>query len=357
LKRRFERSFLMRELRITVLIAAVLVLLAAEQALAQVDTIVINIGGKRQKFERVLIGKEGWDRVGYKVSTGPGSRYQYETTENVLDVIHGNQPSRFGTAEQHRKDGNWKNAIQDYQNCIKHERKEWVKIYSQFHLAQCYHMWSKTDASQREEAIKQYEVFNSKYTDHRFRPQALYGLGMVAEAAGNTGKAKSAYDDLGGGKYGENWEIRGQFYSIMLTGGSARKIEGLIRRAKQLKMNDIVAAGRLGLAQTLLKGRKYREAKKAYEEIVKNPEGVGKEVLAAAHNGLGDCYKQLASREDDKKKALFEYLKVVTLYASAHKQYIYALQKAIDLLGEIGGDVYKNRIADLRKELTEANKR
>ena len=88
----------------------------------------------------------------------------------------------------------------------------------------------------------------------------------------------------------------------MLGGGSASKLQSLISKARRLGMNDIVAAGRLGLAQVQLKNQKYREAKKMFEDIVKDPEGVGKEVLAAAHNGLGDCYRKLASRGYDNKR-------------------------------------------------------
>jgi len=342
----------MHRLRILVVITVtMLVLLVSGQALAQGDSIVIKIAGKESKLENISLGKEGWDSVRYKVSSGPGSRWQDEPTENVVDVIHGNQPQRFSNAEKYRKNGNWKSAVQEYQGCIKHERKEWVKIYAQYYLAESLRMWGKTEPSKREEAIKEFEVFKSKYSDHRFIPSALYGLGLVAQATGNTGKAKNAFDDLGGGKYGQSWEVRGQYYSILLTGGSVSKLEKLISKARRLGMNDIVAAARLGLAQALLKNTKYRDAMKKFKEIVSDPEGVGKEVLAAAHNGLGDCYVKLGSREDDKKKALFEYLKVVTLYASARDEYIYALGKAIDLLGEIGGDAYKDRIADLRKEL------
>jgi tetratricopeptide (TPR) repeat protein len=347
----------MRKLRIPVVIAAaLLVLLMAEQVFAQGDSIIIKIAGKESRLDGIILGKETWDKVRYKVSSGRGSRWQDEPTENVIEVIHGNQPARFKSAERYRKNGGWKKAIQDYKNCIKHERTEWVKIYSQFYLAECLRMWSRTDASKQAEAIKEYEVFKSKYSDHRFIPEALYGMGLVAQAAGNTGKAKNAFDDLGGGKYGQTWEVRGQYSSIILTGGSVSKLKKLISTARRLGMNDIVAAARLGLAQTLLKNKSYRDAMKMFKDIVSDPEGVGKEVLAAAHNGLGDCLVKLASREDDKKKALFEYLKVVTLYASAHEQYISALQKAIDLLGEIGGDVYKDRIGDLRKELTNAKR-
>ena len=93
-----------------------------------------------------------------------------------------------------------------------------------------------------------------------------------------------------------------------------------------------------------------------FKNIVADPKGVGKEVLAAAHNGLGDCYAKLGTSMEDQKKALFEYLKVVVLYANAKSEYLSALKKAINLLEKIGGDEYKKRAEDLKKEYEKASR-
>ena len=60
--------------------------------------------------------------------------------------------------------------------------------------------------------------------------------------------------------------------------------------------------------------------------------------------------------DSDQKKALFEYLKVVVLYASAQNEYLGALKKAIGLLEKIGGDEYKKRAEDLKKEYEKASR-
>jgi hypothetical protein len=136
--------------------------------------------------------------------------------------------------------------------------------------------------------------------------------------------------------------------------GNTSELERIIAEADAKRMGEIAGAARLGLAQALLNQKKYRDAKKKFEEIAKKPEGVGKEVLAAAHNGLGDCYRNLDTSEDGKKAALFEYLKVIVLYGSAHNEYLRALKEAIALLEDIGGDVNKKRAGELRKEQQKA---
>jgi len=339
-------------------VAAVLAIAGIEQAFAQEDTIVIDIAGKHTKVERVKIGRETYRTVRYKVGTGVGT-WQEEPTEKVIEIIHGDSPNSYMQAESALKDGNWSDAISGFRNCIKNERKEWVQIYSQFFLAEALRMWGQSDPSKLTDAVKEFEVFLSKNSDHRFVPDAHYGKAMAASGAGLGGKAKASFDELAGGKYGSNWEVRGQYGSIQLAGSSASEsqISSLISKARRLGMNDIVAAARLSLAKALLDNKKYREAMKMYKDIVSDPEGVGKGVLASAHNGLGDCYSNLASSQDDTKRALFEYLKVVVLYASAHKEYVDALKKSISMLEKVGGDEYKKRAEELKKEYEKATKR
>lgn len=349
----------MRKTGILILVAAsVFLLLAVENAAAQEDTIIINIAGKHQRIERVTVGRETYRTVRYKVGSGASGSWQEESTENVVEIIHGAPPPKFTSAEAARKDGDWSKAVQDYGDCIQHERREWVKIYAQYFLAEAQRMWGQSDPAKAADAIKEYEVFISKYSDHRFIPGALYGKALAANTAGQGAKAKAAFDDLGSGKYGPQWEVRGQYGSAQLSGGSTAvtKLNQLIEKAKRLGMNDIVASARLGLAQALLNQQQFREAMTMFKDIVGDPEGVGKEVLASAHNGLGDCYSKLSSSQDDMKKALFEYLKVVVLYASARSEYLDALKKAISLLDRIGGDEYKKRAEDLRKEYEKASR-
>jgi tetratricopeptide (TPR) repeat protein len=317
--------------------AVVLVLLAADTALAQDDTIVINMAGSNHPINNVSIGRETYREIRYKVA---GS-WQQEPTENVVDVVHGDAPPNYLTAQNALNDGNYDRATQGFDACVKHERADWVKAYAQFYLAESYRFWGQSDPAKLEDAIREYEVYLSKNTDHRFVPNAYYGKAIAASAAGQDAKAKAAFDDLATGNYGRKWGIRGRYGSTqMMQPGPAKvkKFEELIQAAKAEDMNDIAAAARLGLAEAELADRKYREAMKIYQEIVSDPENVGKEVLAAAHNGLGQCYSALGSSDDDKKKALFEHLKVVVLYAGARNLYLDSLLKAIKLLEDIGGE-------------------
>jgi tetratricopeptide (TPR) repeat protein len=328
---------------------AIIALAAADYAFAQdEDTIVISLGPGSTQDIRCKILRETYNSVLYKV----GASRQTANTEDVVDVIHGDAPHGFRTGDENRKNGNWSEAIDDFKKVL-NDRKDWVKAYAQFYLADSYRMWGLSDSSKLSEAVKEYEVFLSKFTDHRFVPNALYGKAQASIRAGLSSKATEAYTKLGSGNYGGKWGVVGRYGVASMTGDTAG-LERVIAEAEAKGMGDIAGAARLGLAQALLKKKQYRDAKKKFEEIAKKPEGVGKEVLAAAHNGLGDCYRNLDTTEDGKKTALFEYLKVIVLYASARDEYLRALKEAIALLEDIGGEVNKKRAGELRKEQQKA---
>jgi len=342
-------------------VAVLLVLAAADSVLAQEDTIWIKDShGRVEKLERVSVGRETHRFIRYKIA-GAVRSWEDEPTENVVRIEHGNKPMNYALADRERHNGNWPGAVDKYKASIKHDRgSDWVKKYARFFLAECYRMWGQTEPGKLNDAVKAYDDYlkEKENSDHRFVPNAYYGKALAARAANKIGEAKAAYDKLGKGPYGETWEIYGQFGSAQLTGGSAaiKIYERIIEKAKRKRMYNIVAAVRLSLAKTLVKEGKLKEAIKMYKEIASTPEGVGKEVLAAVHNGLGSCYEKLASGPDDYKRALFAYLKVVVLYSSAHSEYLHALKKSRALLEKIGGEVNKERAEDLRKEYEKALK-
>lgn len=337
---------------VRILIAAVVAIVAvaaADCAFAQEeDTIVINLGGGSTQEIRCNILRETYNNVLYKV----GASRQTASADEVVDVVHGDAPHAYRQADDARKNGNWSEAIEGFKTLL-NDRKDWVKAYAQFYLAECYRMWGMSDSSKLQEAVKEYEVFVSKYTDHRFLPDAYYGKALAADRANLKDKAREAFSKLGSGNYGGKWGIVGQYGVASMT-NDVQGLEKVIIQADQKGLTEISGAARLGLALALLNKKEYREAKKKFEEIVKKPEGVGKEVLASAHNGLGDCYKNLDNTDDGKKSALFEYLKVIVLYASAKDEYLRALKEAIALLDDIGGDVNKKRAEELRKEQKKA---
>ncbi len=324
---------------------AIIALAAADYAFAQdEDTIVISLGPGSTQEIRCQILRETYNSVLYKV----GVSRQTANTEEVVEVVHGDAPHGYRTADENRKNGNWSQAIEEFKKLL-NDRKDWVKAYAQYYMAESYRMWGMSDSSKLQDAVKEYEVFLSKYTDHRFVPEALYGKALAADKANMKDKARESFTKLGSGNYGGKWGIVGRYGVASMT-GNASELERIITEADAKGMGEIAGAARLGLAQALLNQKKYREAKKKFEEIAKKPEGVGKEVLAAAHNGLGDCYRNLDTTDDGKKSALFEYLKVIVLYASAKDEYLRALKEAIALLEDIGGDVNKKRAGELRKE-------
>ena len=87
--------------------AVLLVLLGSETAFAQGDTIIINIAGKPTTIERVTVGRETYRTVRYKVGTGASGSWQEESTDNVIEITHGDSPPNYIAADNAYKEGNW----------------------------------------------------------------------------------------------------------------------------------------------------------------------------------------------------------------------------------------------------------
>jgi len=349
------------------LLAAVVVtvsytLLAQEKSEKSEDTIEVLMGQEVRRIAPVTISRETYKVVHYGIGEGVRTSWQDERTENVVSVEHGNQPVRFISAEEDRKKGAYESAIEKYRACIKYEgEKEWVKVYSSFYVAECFFLWSKTDPSKLEEALKSYDNFIAQFPDHRFVPDSWQGKAHCALMLGKPQVAKEAYEQMAKGEFGPKYRYWGEIGLAQLelaqgtTAQALERIRKILIDTNAQKVPGVVATCKLLLAKGLVAAQKYDEAIKNLKETVSNPGEVGKEVMATAHSLLGDCYRQLGSTPDT-EKALMEYLKVVLLYPAVESEYRKALKNAIELAESFGGDTYKEIIKGLKEEAKKLQK-
>jgi tetratricopeptide (TPR) repeat protein len=344
---------------IVITCAALLLILTAGRAYAQQDTIWVKTTEHGLiKIGNAIIGRETYEKISYKMER---SRWFYEPTEDVVKIVHGNQPQRFVKAEKARGEGDWEKAIKRYKNCIQHEKKDWVKTYSRFYVGECCRLWGKSEPEKLEDAVKAYDEFLKEHGEHRFVPHSLYGKGQAARLLGEEEKAKKAFKGLATGKYGIKWEIRGKFWLARMAIEKGEDTDpGILpdidRDADREKMPDVAAITKLLQARVHMKNGKYKEAVKVLKKILEKPKGVPTETIAAAYNRLGECYLNLASEKQNLKKALFCHLKVIVLYSTVRSEYLKALDKAIKLLEEIGGEQYTKRAKELCEEYQRALK-
>jgi tetratricopeptide (TPR) repeat protein len=343
-------------------VLAALVITISHALLAQEkseDTVEIQRGNIVYRMAPVTIKRETYKVVRY--GDPPTIPWQDEPTENVVSVEHGDRSQKFIDAEEDRDKGAYETAIEKYRACIKFEEKEWVKVYSSFYVAECYFLWARTDPSKFEEALKSYDNFIAQFADHRLVPAAWKGKADCANRLKKSQIAQEAYEQMAKGEFGLKYKCWGEIGLAQIDMAQGKLEQGLERIRKIFadinaqKVPGVVAACRLLLAKGLVATKKYDEAIRNLKETVSKPEGVGKEVMATAHNLLGDCYRQLGSAQDT-EKALLEYLKVVLLYSEIEPEYASALPNAIALAESLGGDTYKNVIKDLKEEARKLQK-
>jgi len=325
-------------------VAAVAVLVAAA-LLAQEDKDVIILRRadgttKRQEVDKVV--EETYEKIKYKI----GPTWQEEEAENVVDVIRRVDASRdFLEAEEKREKSNFAAAKHRYERVLKkkHPPNNWEKAYASFYRAYCTFMMGLSHPSLLKEALKHYEDFISANPRHRLTPRALRDKGVAQMMLGDAAGAKATFSRLSRGDYGRYWTVVGKFWvgEIAYRQGSTTEAKRLWNSVKadaiQYGLDHIPAKYELVLAEDALKANRIDTAIRYFEKVTKyNPQRmehpIGDEVMAKAHNGLGDCYLSKGGNDKDMLLlALVEYVKARDLYAGGGvKEVKRALQGAIE---------------------------
>ncbi|RKY18985.1 MAG: hypothetical protein DRP63_01330 [Planctomycetota bacterium] len=295
---------------------------------------------KRQEVDKVV--EETYEKIKYKI----GASWQEEAAENVVDVIRRVDASRdFLEAEEKREKSNFAAAKRRYERILKtkHPANDWEKAYAAFYRAYCTFMMGLSHRPLLKEALKQYEDFISANPRHRLTPRALRDKGVAQTMIGDVAGAKATFTRLARGDYGRYWTVVGKFWvgEIAYRQGATAEAKRLWNEVKvdsvQYGLDHIPAKYELVLAEEALKGNRIEIAIRHFEKVTKyNPQRmehpIGDEVMAKAHNGLGDCY--LSKGGNDKNMlllALVEYIKARDLFAGGGvKEVKRALQGAIE---------------------------
>jgi TolA-binding protein len=166
----------------------------------------------------------------------------------------------------------------------------------------------------------------------------------------NFPKALAAYQAIEKANMGPAWTLKAQLWAgKILTEqnqleAASQALEKVAAAAKE-KYADIYNEAQIALAESYIKANKPEKFKAAEDLLKKIIETNDRdEVLAVAHNTLGDCYKA----QNKVKEARLEYLRTNVLYFKAKEQDARALFSAAECCESLKE---KDRADQLREEL------
>lgn len=321
------------------------VLVVATALLAQDKDILIlrrpDGATKRQPVDQ--IGDETYEKIKYRM----GTVWSEEEAENVVDVIRRVDASReFLDAEEKREKANFSAAKRLYERVINKKRSmnRWEKIYAAFYRAYCTYMLGLSKPSMLKEALKYYEDFISTNPRHRLTPRAIRDKGIIQILTDDLAGAGGTFRRLSRGDYGRYWTVVGKFWvgEVAYRQGNTAEAKRQWRDAKadapQYALEHIPAKYELLLAEEAFKAGNIDTAINRFKRVIrydpqKMEHPIGSEIMAKAHNGLGDCYLRKGANEKDiLLAALVEYIKTRDIYTGGGvKEVKRALKGAIEV--------------------------
>jgi len=349
-------------------LVVVLSLAAASLAAQDKDILILRRPDGTTKQQEVdAVTEETYEKIKYRL----GTVWQEEEAENVVDVIRRVDASRqFLDAEEKREKSNFGEAKRLYERVLAMKRSpnKWEKIYALFYRAYCTFMMGLSNPKLLKDALKFYEDFISAHPRHRLAPRALRDKGVAQILTGDLAGAKATFSRLARGDYGRYWTVVGKFWAgeVAYRQGSTTEAKRLWREvradAAQYGLDHIPAKYELVLAEEAFKANRIDTAIDRFKRVTKyDPQKmehpIGDEVMAKAHNGLGDCYLRKAGNDKNLLlAALVEYIKTRDIYAGGGlKEVKRALKGAIEVCKRLEqletNDKLKQEFVSMRETL------
>jgi len=325
------------------------------------DQILMKNGEVFRPGERLTVTAETYKEVKWTTRGTEGTLPQ----SNVAQIMWGDAPTDYRKAERFRKQGKYKNAIKLYRKAAKSNvgRKWWIQPYSTYYLAVCYRGAGKSALAEEE-----YGRLIKEYPKAKFYPNAHIGLGEIALAKGDFDKALAMFNVVK--KSDKVFDVDLQrlawLRSVDAVIGKKAYREAMTELEELIDMTatshpDVAMEATIKRASVMiLKGDQFDQGVAEYRRLIK--EAVRKmdgssskeeerlnRLVARCYNGLGDAYLKHSTAEDRYKRALLEYLRVVTVLGEAvGDDCAHALAGAAACF-EAEGD--KERAEELRAEL------
>ncbi|MBI2192877.1 MAG: tetratricopeptide repeat protein [Planctomycetes bacterium] len=341
----------------TRLILVCLALLPARPTTLQAETAsdtLVRRNGLRT--EQVIITADEYTKVVFSIPGGPdgGQMVSNFPADHVVAVIYGDEPLSFNSARTFLERGKHQKALEKFAESSGEKARPWLQVYVPFGMAEC-----ERNLGKYPEALRDYQKVLDTAPKSRLVPSTLEGMALTYLAMGGDqfAKALEAYEKLESGEYGPRWKLLGS-----LGKGLARESEALSFLASG---NQALHESRLeealkiyeGIMDTMEKSADFKDEN--YKEILfraktrkgkvlstqgRRDEAVqwfsqliqgareARKGLAEAYNGRADCF--FAAKEH--QRALWDYLRVATVYFHESGQHQYALKRCVECFNQAG---------------------
>lgn len=315
---------------IAILAGVVGALWAAAPALA--DTIVW-VGNKKPRAG-VKVLKENTKDVVF-LPNSPGAKEQTVKAAEVRMVLYEDAPEAYRVADQERGQKRWAAGAKGYEKALRAAGvRDWIKVYANFHLGECYRRLGAVSAANYDTAIQHYEAALAAQRDCRMLAEVLYGLAQAlrgkkdyAGAGAKLAELSKAVSDHG---LDPSWDFTAQLEAARLLeaqeqfGEAGAKYRALKGRAGVPPAVSNLAVMREGLC--LVYAGKFDDARSHFQALIKSAGKDEWDVRGGAHLGLGRCFYG----QEKFAEARYEFLKVNAVYGNteAHAEATYWAGKA-----------------------------
>ena len=248
--------------------------------------------------------------------------------------------------------GRYQRAIDNYTKALANSKSSnaLAKTELEYGIIRSGARLALTDPSRMDEAIKKLDEFRSKQSGHYRYYDAVALLGQLYLAKKEFVKAQTAFDTLAKAP----WKDAQTAAKIAI--GRLMQAENKLDEAlaayeaviAQSAEGGAEASQRqealLGKSRVLISQKKFDEAQKLLQDVIKEADAEDAKVQAEANVRLGDCYRELGQDKD----ALLAYLRVEVLFSSEKALEAEALFHLTRLFEKVG---QKGRAAEIRDKL------
>lgn len=288
------------------------------------DTIFFNDGTTRKD---VVVTNEAYDKVEYYFKEAGAASKQEVAQYRVKEIQRSEVPNDFQIAEGYFSQKAYEQARRDYQRAMRN--RDWTEQHCLFRIAESYRLEEKT-----REAIDAYRDVIRKFPKGRYLPESHFYQGEAffavkdwRRAAGEYFQAAKLYGQIKkkDQEYDAKYKVAFCEEKRKAYGRAAQMYKSLIDDLEKDHKMYNKANVRIGLC--LLGEKKYRDAKRHLLRIIEDKDIKDPFVLSAAYVGMGDYYRE-GNKENDSKKSLLCYMRVILMYSGTSDDMVRAYKGA-----------------------------
>ncbi len=263
-----------------------------------------------------------------------GSKEEKIPANDVLRVKWGGEPAKLNITRTQEEGGRFRLALDGYKDALADASKPQLKADIEYLIARTTAKMALADPTKLDDAIKKLDAYRNAHSDSFRQYELLNYLGQLYMAKKDVENARTAFTQLGQAPWNDT-KMAAQNYNarLMLLEDN---VDGALKAFDAVIGGTAAGAGAaelsqkyeamLGKATCLTTQKKYGEAVKVLDEVIKQASAQNTRLQAEAYVRQGDCLQA----QGKIKEAVLAYLHVDVLFAaekSLHAEALYHLAK------------------------------